>query len=197
MKYMHYHRLPTGKEQGVSLFIALIALVLMTLGALALYRSVDTTTAVVGNIGFRERAVALANSGVEDAMTWLTTNSTTLNSNQSSNGYYASKDYGLDLTTAKGDPTKAMQIFDWSKGKLVGNLEGYTVYYVIHRLCALEGAVSGTSCETCGSTAGFSSQTGETKGLGGGGGTANACYRITSRAVGPRNVESIVQTIVK
>lgn len=183
-------------QQGVSLFIALIALVLMSLGALALYRSIDTTTAVVGNIGFRERGVALANTGVESAITWLGTNASSLNNHKASDGYYASKDYGFSAT-AKND-TAALLTFDWSgKTKKVGDIEGFEVRYVIHRLCSDQGSVTAVSCETCGSSASFGSSTGETKSLISTSGIQNACYRIAARAIGPRNVESIVQVVVK
>ena len=183
------------QQRGVSLFIALIALVLMSLGALALYRSIDTTTAVVGNIGFRERGVAIANTGIETAISWLGEHPSILNNHEAANGYYASKDYGFSAT-AKND-TDALLAFDWSKGAKLSAIEGFDVYYVIHRLCDDEGATTAVPCETCGSSSGFGSSTGETKSLIATSGTRNACYRITARAVGPRNVESIVQVIVK
>ena len=58
-------------EKGVVLFIALIALVVMSLAAVALIRSVDTNTLIAGNLGFKQSATVSADSGVETAITWL------------------------------------------------------------------------------------------------------------------------------
>ena len=41
------------RQHGVVLFIALIVMVALSLAAIALIRSVDTTNAVVGNLAFR------------------------------------------------------------------------------------------------------------------------------------------------
>ena len=42
------------RQRGVVLFIALIAMVVLSLAGVALIRSVDTTGSVAGNIAFRE-----------------------------------------------------------------------------------------------------------------------------------------------
>lgn len=196
---------PPVRQEGVALFIALISLVILTIGAFALYRSVDTLTAVGGNIGLREQGVSLASNAAETAIAWLKSNgsgnATTLNSSQSGDGYYASADENLDLITAKNDAAKALLLFDWDgkAKKLASSPDNkFTLYYVIHRLCTNAGSPIGQSCQTCGSTlGGASSATGETSGFGASSGTANPCYRITARAIGPRNVESIVQIIAK
>src|ERR1700758_5529421 len=60
--------LPTKSAQrGVVLFIALIVMVVMSLAAIALMRSVDTTTAVIGNIAFRQASILPGNFAIEDA----------------------------------------------------------------------------------------------------------------------------------
>ena len=43
-----------GTQRGLVLFFALIALVAMSLAALALVRSVDTSTLISGNLAFRQ-----------------------------------------------------------------------------------------------------------------------------------------------
>ena len=42
------------RQRGVVLFVALIAMVVMSLAGVALIRAVDTTGSVAGNIAFRE-----------------------------------------------------------------------------------------------------------------------------------------------
>lgn len=55
------------RQHGVVLFIALIVMVVMTLAALGLIRSVDTTSAVIGNLALRQAAILPANYAVESA----------------------------------------------------------------------------------------------------------------------------------
>src|SRR5271166_4374168 len=62
--------LPT-RQRGVVLFIALIVMVVMSLAALGLIRSVDTTTQVLGNLALRQAAIMPANYAVEDAAAGL------------------------------------------------------------------------------------------------------------------------------
>ena len=58
-------------QRGVVLFIALIVMVVMSLAAVALMRSVDTTTAVIGNLAFRQASILPANYAIEDAAAGL------------------------------------------------------------------------------------------------------------------------------
>src|SRR4030095_12053189 len=67
------HRAPMGEshQRGVVLFIALIVMVAMSLAAIALMRSVDTTSAVIGNLAFRQASILPANYAIEDAAAGL------------------------------------------------------------------------------------------------------------------------------
>src|SRR5271169_5335876 len=62
--------LPT-RQRGVVLFIALIVMVVMSLAALGLIRSVDTTTAVLGNLALRQASILPANYAIEEAASGL------------------------------------------------------------------------------------------------------------------------------
>src|ERR1700694_4797010 len=53
------------RQHGVVLFIALIVMVALSLAAIALIRSVDTTNAVVGNLAFRLSSILPANGSIE------------------------------------------------------------------------------------------------------------------------------------
>lgn len=64
------------RQQGVVLFIALVALVVMSLAAVALIRAVDTNTVITGNLSFKQSAVIAADSGIEAAFTWLNNQAT-------------------------------------------------------------------------------------------------------------------------
>jgi type IV pilus assembly protein PilX len=56
-----------GRQRGVVLFIALIVMVAMSLAAIALIRSVDTTNILIGNLAFRQSSILPANMAVEEA----------------------------------------------------------------------------------------------------------------------------------
>ena len=56
------------RQRGVVLFIALIAMVVLSLAGVALIRAVDTTGSVAGNIAFREAAAAATNLSLEKAV---------------------------------------------------------------------------------------------------------------------------------
>src|SRR5207248_9031865 len=58
---------PPVRQHGVVLFIALIVMLTLSLAAIALIRSVDTTTTVIGNLAFRQASILPANMAVEEA----------------------------------------------------------------------------------------------------------------------------------
>lgn len=198
------------KQRGVVLFIALISLVAMTLAAIALIRSVDTTTMIAGNLAFRQAATISADTGVEQAISWLNANNNaTLNNDSASNGYYATGQDALDLTGNRTSSTT--DDFDWStKSKLVTDsvgdpntdASGNEVRYVIHRLCRLPGVhtdpamgcllASGTSA----SGDSMRSLRAEEVGLTGVSTLSGPYYRVTVRVQGPRNTISYVQVII-
>ena len=65
---MKAHQTSTLRRQhGVVLFIALIVMVAMSLAAIALIRSVDTTNILIGNLAFRQSSILPANIAVEQA----------------------------------------------------------------------------------------------------------------------------------
>lgn len=59
-------------QRGISLFIAMVTLVLITLAGIALVRSVDTGVLVAGNLAFKEATHSTTSVGIEDAATYLT-----------------------------------------------------------------------------------------------------------------------------
>lgn len=59
------------KQRGVVLFFTLIALVVMSLAAVALIRSVDTSTMIAGNLAFRQAGTSSGDSGIEAAIAWM------------------------------------------------------------------------------------------------------------------------------
>ena len=84
MSSLHLHaERPQGLkrrgQRGISLIVGMIMLVIMTVMVTAAFRLSTTNAQAVGNMQFRDEAIAAANKGIEQAMsTILTTGFTTL-----------------------------------------------------------------------------------------------------------------------
>lgn len=203
------------RHAGAGLVIALVVLVVMSLGALALVRTVGAGLLVSGNFAFRQAAVLAADSGAEAAIAWLTPQAETaaVLSDQPEAGYYASMTPGLDLTGA-GDADAAATI-DWNDDRCGARAglrclrpspapaidpAGHAVRYLIERLCRGAGSpeAAANSCLLFRSAQGGSASRGQ---LSYGASTRFqpddvVYYRITVHVRGPRNTTVFTQTLV-
>jgi type IV pilus assembly protein PilX len=59
---------PPARQEGVVLMVALIILVALTIGGIALVRSIDTTSLISGNLAFQQAATRSGEAGTEAAM---------------------------------------------------------------------------------------------------------------------------------
>src|SRR5690349_2850992 len=86
-------------QRGIVLLIALGVMVLLALAGAALTRAVDTVTAVTGNLGSRDAAVALAAAAMEDAFAALYETAAIPERERDSpaRGYYAVRAPGEDV----------------------------------------------------------------------------------------------------
>ncbi len=69
---VHVHRPHRGaatRQRGVVLFVALIAMVVLSLAAVALMRSVDSGSSISGNLAFKQATIGPVNYAIEQA-TW-------------------------------------------------------------------------------------------------------------------------------
>lgn len=213
-------------QSGLSLIFALLALVALSLGAVALIRSVDTGTLVLGNLGFKQDATTSSDRATENAIAWLTSYSDpTTDSNSSAKGggrvgYYASSHDGIDVTGQQGTAS-TRELVDWdgddkcTYAANAGNclLNPYTlqtsdgvdtsngamVQYVIFRLCSKTGAITDESaCAKPPNTSTTSTKRGKLdySDYARFGGLAGPYYRIVVRSVSARNTTSFTETIV-
>lgn len=189
-------------QHGVVLFIALIALVAMSLAAVALVRSVDTSTIIAGNLAFKQSATTSGDRGLESAITWLAATSTAnaaidpwkiathpLNVTNASMGYYANASPALSLTA---DST-------WASGSSRDagtDATGNSIRYIVQRMCRnANQVISETNCLFGSSNADDGEKlAGEPYKLSSD--TASPMYRITARSTGPRNTVSYIQAFV-
>jgi Tfp pilus assembly protein PilX len=201
--------------RGAGLVVALVVLVVMSLGALALIRAVASGLLVAGNLAFREAAVLAAESGSESAISWLSERAATtdLLSDQPEAGYYASLPVGLSLSGQSNTSTSAT--IDWDDDQCAArtgtscftagpalpiDAAGHRVRYVIHRLCRTAGSsdAAANSCLLFRSAQGGSSNRGQ---LSYGASkrfqsSDTVYYRITVHVRGPRNTTAFIQTLV-
>lgn len=217
---MHLHQRP--HQRGMSLIFALLALLALSLGAVALVRSVDSGTAVLGNLGFKQEALASSERATQAAIVWLSANATLLESNSTTGGYYATSTDNLDATGQLTSNTNRVLV-DWNgdtcayaSGTVTGKCtltpttvttasatEPVTLRYVIFRLCTTAGATSaaGNSCAApANSGAGVANDKGSldySKPAPLTGTAQGTYYRIVVQAVGARNTSSITETIVQ
>jgi type IV pilus assembly protein PilX len=153
-------------QRGVSLLFALLTLVALMVSSLALVRSIDTGSLMVGNIGFKQDATMAADQATREAIAWMTTNKFSLNTDAAASGYLASnQEFAADGVTvlppvdATGHQlasTAQRQLIDWDGNNCRGamadsfsrcaivpvdgaDVGGNKVRYVIFRLCSKAG----------------------------------------------------------
>jgi type IV pilus assembly protein PilX len=158
-------RLIIRAQRGVSLLFALLALAAISLAAVALVRSVDSGTQVIGNLSFKQDATAAADRAAEVARAWLRAPGRNLLADSASGeGYYASAQDNLDPTGRLTSASNLMAVVNWGDSDSCAclsaspqtcsscnrmpsdeiSLNGGTVRarYIITRLCPLPGAVN-------------------------------------------------------
>lgn len=208
-----------GLQRGMSLIYALLALVALSLAAVALVRSVDSGVLVIGNLGFKQDATLTAEQASEQAINWLWANRagvTLHNDGAAGSGYFASSLDALDATGVSTNAGRA--VVDWAgdgcasyaagsygvclpaSGELTVN-EGNRARYVIARLCSSAGSPSSTSVD-CAAPLPLTGSLGANRSevsYSAGRLTATISaqyYRVVVRTRGPRNTVGFTETIV-
>lgn len=177
-------------ERGISLIIALFALLALMTAATALIRSAGTTNTVASNMSFRQSNVQASDVGVENALNALTTTITAPDAVyplgcSGSCSYYPTR----QAVDSSGIPTS----INWASVASTTVDSSYSVQYVIDRQC--DGPTPVTDVVTnCMNT---QNPTSGSKKVGAVVFTSadQVYYRVTVRVVGPRNTQSFVQTI--
>ena len=186
------------RQNGIVMIIALVVLVAMTLAAISLVRSVDTTNLIAGNLAFQQAATRSGDIGIEKAVSWLegVNGSLTLFNDDGTNGYSAT---GLDAAKNPGSgeswDTFWTRVLASRAYVLPEDQAGNKVSYVIDRMCRLAGSPSGAGCvdsplvTTANDNDNEVNQVQLTA-------ASVVYYRITVRIGGPRNTVSYVQAVV-
>jgi hypothetical protein len=211
------------RGRGVSLVFALIGLAVLSLAAVALVRSVDTGTLVLGNLGFKQDATRSGDQGAEQAIGWLTgVARTVLNNSDAARNYWATAYDNIDAT-GNNDADVARAVIDWKDdncasypsgtfanclrlGTPSATVNGNQTRYAIFRMCPIEGAPNAAGNDCARPTA-YSEPGDVTRGeinyrkyerltLKGAGSSETVYYRIVVRTVGGKDAVSFSETIV-
>lgn len=194
----------SAKQTGVVLLITLIVLVAMTLAAIALMRSVDTTNIIAGNLAFQRSTLLAADAGIEAAVTPITGTlaklvaTTKLTSTFCAPGTGYKSWYEPDKDPNPNNPSSWDALwasFGSCPATLPTDALGNSVSYMIESMCNANGQVG---CLFSPVNLKSLSCAGQNVGK-----QKVSCppivtkyYRVTSRASGPRNSVAYVQVIV-
>ena len=183
------------RQRGVVLIFSLIVLLILTIGAIALMRSMNSSLFTAGNLSFRRDLVNQGEQAASAALSTLLTGAlmdpTLAQSDLPSANYKASilPANQLGIPTALLDNT-AFAAVGVASNDLTGATSDVTIRYVIDRLCNIAGPPTGAIC--------VQSSAAPT------GGTAGAIaaikpptatvYRLSARISGPRGTQVFLQT---
>lgn len=222
MKSLYKHsfgRMRIIKQRGVVLFFTLIALLAISLAAVALIRSVNTSTLIAGNLAFKQSATSSGDAGIEMAIAWLATiegansglnvltnathpfNVTDLATRP---GYYSNADPALDLFANATWDNDINDSNDTSLNSVVVGTDGSgnKTRYIIQRMCRnANQPIQAASCLFSGALHDNNGQQillPQEVCLGAGCPAAGQApqIRITARTTGPKNTVSYVQAFV-
>ena len=207
MKTLRFSKLrpARAKQGGAVLLVAIVVLVVMTLGALALVRSVDTTNLIAGNLAFQKSAATSADAGIEAAIAWLEackagTGGCAVNT---LNGYDPSNGYTPDGAAIGHSPQPGTSwdsfwatLSSDSIRSLSTDSAGNKPSYIIDRMCANPGAENGEGFCMASPLLSPTLKNQEEGMVPGLSGFSMVYYRITVRVAGPRNTVSYVQAMV-
>ncbi|WP_143072446.1 MULTISPECIES: hypothetical protein [unclassified Variovorax] len=203
-------------QRGVIVFIALIALLVLSLASVALLRSTDTAGVISGNVAFKEATTSAADTGAERAFSALPALAT---ADADVTGKYFRTMQPVD---ANGVPTTidwaTVPCYDNAGGATAtdcGDQSAYRVQYVIDRLCTTaptttdpltlltSKCVAGQPFSAGGGSVGTDTNShAQTTNVFGGLTPPSPTrptihYRVTVRVQGPRNTVSVVQTTIE
>lgn len=195
------------KQRGVVLFFTLVALLAMSLAAVALIRSVDTSALISGNLAYKQTAITSADRGIELAMAKLASmnaslvdidmdashplNQTDLAANP---GYYSSFNPVPPITDSYWWSVANGSVTDPDKDE-----SGNTVSYIIQRMCRTANVNKLEADCIVGPDSDDGSQKGVNNATQEGSPPQEgkpAVTRITVKTTGPRGSTSYVQSFV-
>lgn len=195
-------------QRGIVLFVSLIALVIISIAAIAISRSVSTANLIAGNISFKQSALSATDIGVQAAMNKFNSHASGVLSvdantrNDSAADCYRATSFNNDDATPvdmRMDPRGIPNIlldsskFDDSYGNCKSKHPNTkeTIRYVIDRQCSVAGLADESTC-----TVYSRSAVGGSEGSSQTGSENIPLYRVSVRVDGAHNTTSYSQVII-
>lgn len=174
-------------QRGLVLIVTLLALMIMLLASVALIRSTDTNLQIAGNMAFKRDAMNQAERAIPAIQTLFTTGAlkdrTARESNLANKNYFAT----IQKSNASGIPDELFKITSSNANNIKDNTNKIEVRYVIDRMCLAVGEVTEQKCTLA------SSNVTEFQDINKDEGEYFPVYRISVRAIGPKNTEAYMQ----
>jgi Tfp pilus assembly protein PilX len=182
-------------QRGVVLIFALIVLLILAVGAVALLRSMNTSMVTAGNLAFHRDLVNQGEQAVSNVLTEFKTAAAPLSGLTSASNVNANYSANALTTNPNGVPLALLNQTTFNTvgiaaNDIAGATSDVTVRYVIDRLCSSAGVAASTDCVQ--SSALPNSGT-DDRNRGVPAPTATV-YRISVRVSGPRNTQAFLQT---
>ena len=186
-------------ERGIVVFVALIAVVLLSLAAVGLMRSVHTSTLVVGNLAFRQSAQVLTAAAVEKAIFDMFPPSAViadLTNHNTARNYFATVQPNQDRS---GVPFALQAPANYPGGAqiITDGPSGNTARYIVERMCdddAIGKAAAPNDCEMIPPKQSNAKETQLRKGIAL---PKIPFYRVTVRVDGPGNSVAYSQAMIR
>ncbi|MDR0479449.1 MAG: hypothetical protein LBH31_06540 [Burkholderiaceae bacterium] len=210
-------------QRGVVLFFALIVLVILLIGGIAVVRSINASLSSAGNLAFRRDLVTQSDAVVAQAMQAVTTVGSgaigsipDLKTSQPQFNYSAVALNGVSGqgVSAQGIPNALFSdsLFssvatagnDITTDKTANNSNGtVTIRYLIERMCSAEGPATMQNCVYVSGAGGGPGGSGPGGGTGckgncgprAAGSNNSVVYRLSYRVTGPRGTQAFFQAM--
>jgi Tfp pilus assembly protein PilX len=206
----HPRSRPASGQRGIVLIFALIVLVIMMIGAVAITRSISGSQLTVGNLGFKRDLANQGEQALQKAMDAVRDSGALASPDVRTNDLKAANYKATMLpTNPQGVPLALLSksAFDAvgvaSNDIAVGDGSGVTIRYVIDRMATTTGICGPSTCMMANQTV-FGGGSSEWINSGTNSGNASdpqpsavpqqAVYRLTVRVNGPRGTQSFFQS---
>lgn len=195
------------RQRGVVILFGLIALVIMLIGAVAMVRSMNSSLANAGNLGFKRDLTNQGERAMQAVFTLMESGAlVTEAARQTTNpllNYRARQFVGAEVTP-QGLPVALLSDAGFAAVGTAPDIEvadlGVRVRYVIDRLCAADGVPNDTTCtmgesQVPGARSLDELNTAADPSAGGAGAVPQqVVYRLSIRVTGPRDTQAFFQS---
>lgn len=184
-----------ARQRGVVLIFTLIVLLILTIGAVALMRSMNTSLFGAGNLAFRRDLANQGELAVANVMAEFLTGDLSPTGTHSPTANYPADNYSATIlpSNSEGVPTALLTS---TLSPAVGTLPDLTgatsdvqIRYVIDRMCSATGTPTGALCVQSTTLPPDMTSRDKTPKV-----PTATVYRLTVRVSGPRSTQVFLQT---